>query len=218
MSRFLVGSISLATLALLAVAPSARADTVSVVEKFTGTATDIGVVRGAGQIGGVEYRFHGQFNHPGLDLSNSTFKWTEAFVEPGGSGELMHLLQGNGGPETDTPWPAAGISLTTTKGDPDEAKYETDGRFRPQIRIQVERDPVKGQTYDQWKFDVRLDRGLARVRPVNCVVESDGRSRTLMQISFTITNNSDPSVAPVVVSFTSKWECSQPDRYHMRSR
>jgi len=217
MSRFLVGSVSLATLALLAVAPSARADTVSDVTKFTGTATDIGVVRRAGQTGGVEYRFHGQFVHPSLDLSNSTFTWTQAFVEPGGSGELMHLLQGNGGPETDTPWPAGGISMTTTGGDPDDAKYETPGRFRPQIRIQVERDPIKGSPNDLWQFDVRLDRGLARVRPVNCVLESDGRTRTIMLISFTITDNNNPA-SPVVVSFTKKWECSQPDRYHMRSR
>src|SRR5262245_50267255 len=204
MSRLVVAFLSVAALALFNAVPVVYADQVTEVKKFTGTATDIGVVRGPGQIGGVEYRIHGEFRHPAMDLTHSTFVFKQAFVEPDspsgdGAGELMTLLQGPGGPETDKPWPSNGISMNANKGEPDEAKYDTPGRFRPQIRVHVERSPIVGSSNDRWKFDVRLDRGLARVRPNNCLEESDGRTRALITISFSITDNLNPG-NPLIVA------------------
>jgi hypothetical protein len=199
---------------LFAMVPVVHADLVTEVTKFKGTITDVGVVRGPGQTGGVEYRIRGDFTSPvDINLSNSTFTFEKFFVEPDGAGELMRASQGLGGPSTDPL--LAPITLATTQGDSDDAKYDTPGRFRPQIRVKVEKDEDDGEV--KLKFDVRLDRGMMRVRPILCALESDGRSRTLIAISFTITDKSNPA-HPVTVSFTKPWECSQPDRYHMRSR
>ena len=108
--------------------PGARADVITTVTKFNGTITDVGVVRGPGQIGGVEYRIKGYFEHPGpIDLSNSTLTIHQFFVEPDsspgagdGAGELMRQSQGFGGPETDPT--LAPIDIPLRSGDLDEAK------------------------------------------------------------------------------------------------
>jgi hypothetical protein len=198
---------------LLAVVPAVHADLVTDVTKFTGTITDVGVVRGPLQTGGVEYRIHGEFTSPvAINLNDSTFTIEKFFVEPDGAGELMRASQGPKGPETDPL--LAPITITTTQGDPDDTTYNSPGRFRPQIKAKVER-------YEdgdfQYKFDLRLDRGMMRTRPILCAEESDGRTRTLMLISFTITEKSSPGRS-LTVTFTKAWECTQPDRYHMRSR
>src|SRR5678810_279712 len=72
---FLRLSLGLATLACLAWLPAA-AHAVEIsddaVFDFKGTVTDIGVQRGPGQIGGIEYRIEGKFlTDVPLDLSNS---------------------------------------------------------------------------------------------------------------------------------------------------
>jgi hypothetical protein len=196
--------------------PAVHADLITEVTKFNGTVTDVGVVRGPGQIGGVEYRIKGKFTYTGpIDLTSSTFTLEQAFVEPDsapgagdGAGELMRQSQGLGGPETDPP--LVPITLLSNHGESDEAKYDTPGRFRPQIRVKVKNKE------GEFEFDVRLDRGLMRQRPKRCALESDGRTRTLITISFTIAD--DRGNPPLTVTTTNKWECSQPDRYHMRSR
>jgi hypothetical protein len=228
MTRLPLVSLSLAAITLFAVVPAVQADLVDGVDevtKFTGTVTDVGVVRGPGQTGGVEYRIHGEFTSPvEVILNNSTFTIDEFFFEPDGAkpgaGELMRASQGPGGPETDPLLKPCGLptpgdcTLAVSKGDPDDATFETPGRFRPQIKVKVERDEDKLLGF-KYKFDVRLDRGMMRTRPLLCAKESDGRTRTSIRISFTITDTNEHSL---IVSFTNKWECSQPDRYHMRSR
>jgi len=216
MSRLPIASFSLAAMTLFAMVPVVHADQVTTVTKFSGTATDVGVVRGPGQTGGVEYRIRGKFTYTGpIDLTSSTFTLEQAFVEPDsapgagdGAGELMRQSQGLGGPETDPP--LVPITLLSNHGDTDEAKYDTPSRFRPQIRVKVKNKE------GEFEFDVRLDRGLMRQRPKRCALESDGRTRTLITNSFTI--DDDAGNPPLTVTTTNKWECSQPDRYHMRAR
>jgi len=210
-------SLFLAAMTLFAVVPAVHADQVTDITKFNGTMTDVGVVRGPDQIGGVEYRIRGTFKYDGpLDLTNSTLTLVQAFVEPDsapgagdGAGELMRQSQGPGGPETDPP--LVPLLVLSTHAEPDEAKYETPGRFRPQIRVHVENQD------GEYEFDIRLDRGMMRQRPKRCILESDGRRRTLMTNSFILTDQNNPS-HPLTVTVTKKWECVQPDRYHMRSR
>jgi hypothetical protein len=65
------------------------------------------------------------------------------------------------------------------------------------------------------EFDGRLDRGMMRERTQRCTLESDGRTRTPITISFTI---NDGVNLPINALFTRKWECPQPERYHLRAR
>jgi hypothetical protein len=226
MTKLPLISLSFAALTLFAVVPAVHADLVTEVTKFTGTVTDVGVVRGPLQTGGVEYRIHGEFTSPlALDLRNSTFTIEQFFVEPNGAGELMRGSQGpkDKGPEGDPLLKPCGLPGTTectlaaSKGDPDDTTFDTPGRFRPQIKVKVERDEVDDSDLNRYKFDVRLDRGMMRTRPTLCREQSDGRTRTAILITFTIAEKSNPADS-VTVSFTKAWECSQPDRYHMRSR
>lgn len=213
MTRLPLVSLSLAAITFFAVVPAVRADLVTEITKFTGTVTDVGVVRGPGQIGGVEYRIHGEFTSPlEVTLNTSTLLIEKFFFEPDGAGELMRASQGPGGPETDPL--LAPITIISTLGDPDDVTFNTPGRFRPQIKAKIERDALIGGGFN-YKLEVRLDRGLIRTRPILCALESDGRTRTLMSVSFTIT---DLNARSLIVSFTKPWECTQPDRYHMRAR
>src|SRR5262245_63402846 len=83
-----------ATLASLVCLP-AVAGAVEIVEindvfDFKGTATDIGVQRGPGQIGGIEYRIEGKFETDvPLDLSKSTVTFHRFLDEEGGNGEMV---------------------------------------------------------------------------------------------------------------------------------
>jgi hypothetical protein len=218
MSRSSLASLSIVAMTAvlaLGLVPAARADLITTVTKFNGTITDVGVIRGPGQTGGVEYRIKGLFEYPGpIDLTLSTLTITQFFVEndsaPGagdGAGELMRQSQGFGDPSTD---PAlAPITIPLRKGEEDEAKYET-VRFRPQI---VSKFKTKDGTTVE--FDIRLDRGMMRERPQRCALESDGRRRTPITISFTL---NDAAAAPITVLFTRPWECPQEGRYHLRAR
>ena len=109
-----------------------------------------------------------------------------------------------------------------------EAKYETPGRFRPPMRVQIK------NKNGEYQFNVRLDRGLSpqvlpdavptallpadRQFPQLCGVDpadKSKRAKTDIRTSFTI---SDGVNEPVVLDFVKAWECSQPGRYHLRSR
>lgn len=222
MTRLPLVSLSFAAMTLFAVVPAVQADLVLDVTKFTGTITDVGVVRGPGQTGGVEYRIRGEFKSTvNIDLRNSTFTIEKFFAQHGSpTGELMRQSQGLGLPSTDPFLTLQERTLAVSQGDADDATYDSPGRFRPQIRVKVEKDEDDEDdgTFN-YKFDVRLDRGMMRVRPdpTLCFLESDKRIRTGIDIRFTITDKSD-TTHPMTVSFTKLWECSQPDRYHLRSR
>jgi hypothetical protein len=189
------------SLAVLSAPPPARAVDV---ESFKGSITDVGVQRGPGQIGGVEYRTQGTFLYAGpIDLSISTITFTEMFAEngPGGRGELMTT--------TDD---ASFLPISFPADDSsevDESKYESHS-FRPHIRMVVENDG------GEFEFKFKLDRGLMRTRPALCTFDPQTRKEyTFITFSFTITDGVNP---PLDVSTTNRWECTKPDRYHMRSR
>jgi hypothetical protein len=176
---------------------------------FKGTITDVGIQRGPGQIGGVEYRIEGEFVYAGpLDLSTSTITLNTLFRQVLANGGLSQEF-------LTTIDDAQLLPLTLGSDDSseaDNAKYETDGRFRPQIRIQVQ------YRRGAYQFNIRLDRGLMRKRPdaALCVVDpADKRPKTVMAQAFTIDDGTNP---PVDVVIKKPWECYQPDRYHMRAR
>jgi hypothetical protein len=242
---FLRLSLSFATLACLACLPAA-ASAVEIrdddVFDFKGTVTDVGVQRGPGQIGGIEYRIEGKFDYNGpLDLSKSTITFHNLFdeSEKGGNGEMV--LTTDNAPLV-CPDPPDGcvlvkpgeVSLPTlvsaSSSKKIEAKYET-FRFRPPMRVQIK------NKNGEYQFNVRLDRGtspqvcLKNVEPCDahllpadrqfpklCGVDPADKSKrvkTDIRTSFTI---SDGVHEPVVLDFVKAWECSQPGRYHLRAR
>jgi hypothetical protein len=235
--RHALGFATLACLACLPAAASAEINAVVIDEVFAfkGTATDIGVQRGPGQIGGIEYRVEGKFKYPGpLDLSKSTVTFHHLLDETGGNGEMV-LTTDN----ADLVCPVEdlgdctlsdGLSLAplhpSSSSKPIEGKYESPARFRPQVRVQIKR---KG---DEFQFNVRLDRGLSpqvgppagnaapdiafpsdRQFPQLCFGDGN-RKTTDIRTAFTIFD----TVNEVKVDFEKAWECSTPGRYHLRSR
>jgi hypothetical protein len=234
---FLRRALGLATLACLACLPAAAsAIEINDVFAFKGTTTDIGVQRGPGQIGGIEYRIEGKFEYDGpLDLTRSTVTFHHFLDEhlPGGNGEMV-LTTDNADlvcpePPGDCVATLAPL-LSSSSSKRVEAKYETPGRFRPPMRVQIKN---KAGVY---QFNVRLDRGtspqvcLPNVAPCDahllppdrqfpklCGVDpldKSTRATTDIRTSFTISDG----VNEVVLDFVKAWECSQPGRYHLRSR
>jgi hypothetical protein len=174
--------------------------------KFKGSITDVGVQRGPGQVGGVEFRIEGRFFYDGpIDLSSSTLVLHQLFDEEGagGGGELMRM--------TDDANFLPFTMVTSSSSEFDEAKYESPSQFRPQMRMQIENDE------GEWEFKLKLDRGLMRVRPSLCVFDPDTRkSYTFLTHSFTITDAAGNP--PLDMSITQRWECVKEGRYHMRTR
>jgi hypothetical protein len=209
---------------------------ISDIFNFKGTVTDIGVQRGAGQIGGIEYRIEGKFEYAGpLDLTRSTLTFHNLFDEylEGGNGEMVLTIDNA---DLICPEPAGDCVLIPDVSMPTlissksskriEAKYETPGRFRPPVRVQIK------NKNGEYQFNVRLDRGLSpqvlpthpapfpadRQFPRLCGVDPEDktkRAKTDIRSRFTI---DDGVNAPVVLDFVKAWECSQPGRYHLRSR
>jgi len=235
--RFAVG---LATLACVACLPAgASAVEINDVFEFKGTVTDIGVQRGPGQVGGIEYRIQGKFEYDGkLDLTKSTVTFHNMFDEylPGGNGEMV-LITDNAAlvcpleAAAGTCVPALAPLVSSTSSKSDEAKYETPSRFRPPMRVQIK------NTNNVYQFNVRLDRGTspqvclknvepcdAHLLPANrqfphlCAVDPASKNKhplTKIRISFTI---DDGVNEPVRLDFAKDWECDPPGRYHLRSR
>ena len=229
MTRALPGRARLTVGALFAMAclpAAASAVEINDVFNFKGTVTDIGVQRGPGQIGGIEYRIEGKFDYDGpLDLSKSTITFHNLFDEylPGGTGEMVLTTDNT---DLVCPVPPNGCVpelaplLSSSSSKPAEAKYETPGRYRPPMRVQIKN---KNGVY---QFNVRLDRGLSpqvppgdpRQFPQLCAVDPLGKTKrplTEIRHSFTIEDGKNP---PVTLDFTKDWECDQPGRYHLRSR
>lgn len=177
------------------------------VTEFHGTATDIGIQRGPGQTGGVEFRVSGTFVYPGatnLGAVTARFDYLHAELGPGGRGELLKTVD-----------EAALLPITLVtrpRSEPNEAVYETPGRFRPQFRFSVKNRFPKSGIFE---FALRVDRALARKQPNLCTfTPTDGRDRTNMTISFTLDDGVNP---PLVVTTTQSWECNL-DGFQMRAR
>jgi hypothetical protein len=171
---------------------------------FKGSITDVGIQRGPGQVGGVEFRIEGEFSYDGpIDLSRSTLVLHELFVEEGGAGELMTMMDDAG---------FLPFSLITrSSSEPDEAKYGSPSRFRPQMRMQIENNQ------GEWEFKFKLDRGLMRRIPQRCTVDPvTRRSYTFITHSFSLSDGANPEL---VVRTTRRWECvNNLQGYQMRSR
>jgi hypothetical protein len=234
---FLRLALAFATLTCLACLPvAAGAVEINDIFAFKGTATDIGVQRGPGQIGGIEYRIEGKFDYDGpLDLTRSTVTFHHFLDEhlPGGNGEML-LTTDNADLVCPEPNPGDCVAtlaplLSSSSSKPNEGKYET-FRFRPPMRVQIKN---KAGVY---QFNVRLDRGTSpqvllpggptdahllpadRQFPKLCGVDPADKSKratTDIRTGFTI---DDGVNEPVVLDFVKAWECSQPGRYHLRSR
>jgi hypothetical protein len=237
---FLRLALGFATLACLACLPAgASAVEIDQVFEFKGTVTDIGVQRGPGQVGGIEYRIEGKFEYDGkLDLTKSTVTFHNMFDEylPGGNGEMV-LITDNAAlvcpleAAAGTCVPALAPLVSAKSSKSVEAKYETPSRFRPPMRVQIK------NTNGEYQFNVRLDRGtspqvcLKNVEPCDkhllpperqfphlCAVDPASKNKrplTEIRISFTI---SDGVNEPVRLDFAKDWECDPPGRYHLRSR
>ena len=232
MTRALPARRRLAVGALLAVTclpATAGAVEINDVVGFKGTVTDIGVQRGPGQIGGIEYRIEGKFEYDGpLDLTKSTITFHIPFDEylPGGNGEMVLTTDNADLVCPDPPGgcvPLLAPLLSSSSSGPTEAKYETPGRFRPPMRVQL-----RNKGGGVYKFNVRLDRGLSpqvppgdpdhRQFPRLCAIDPlslSTRPTTKIRHSFTI---SDGKNEPVTLDFSKDWECDPPGRYHLRAR
>src|SRR5262245_51604847 len=149
----------LAIAVLLTTAGSAAATDV-VFTKFKGSITDVGVQRGPGQVGGVEFRIEGTFLYDGqIDFSRAVVTFIAMMREEGrgGFGELMRTVD-----------MAPFLPLATAPDDanePDDGLYET-ANFRPRLRLNIER---RNREDPEIEFKLKVDRALARERPRLCV-------------------------------------------------
>lgn len=171
------------------------------VTRFSGHITDVGIQRGPGQVGGVEFRIRGRIViDQDLDLGASVVTLERLFVElgPGGAGELMTMMD-------DVPF--LPYELLPKRGDHDKVLYDTPN-FRPQIRLQIWRTD-----HGFIEFRLKLDRGLMRRRPQLCTPDPK-LSTTDMTHTFTIDDGVNP---PVHVSTVQPWECNPKDT-NLRSR
>jgi hypothetical protein len=183
---------------VLLVAPATAAATE--VTRFSGHITDVGIQRGPGQVGGVEYRIRGSFAlDPAINLGASIVTLEMLFAElgVGGAGELVTMMDD----ASFLPY-----ELIPKSGTPDKVLYDTPD-FRPQIRMQIWRSRDGGE------FRIKLDRALMRRVPQLCT--NDPRlSTTDMTHAFTVDDGTNP---PVLVETTQPWECNPKDN-NMRAR
>ncbi|HZP39982.1 MAG TPA: PKD domain-containing protein [Candidatus Binatia bacterium] len=171
---------------------------------FSGSITDVGVQRGPGQVGGVEFRIRGKFalDHP-LDLSRATVVLEELFVDDaeGGLGELMTTVDD---------MPTVPLELVARAGDPDNNVFDQPGNYRPHVRLQIQ------ERKGAFEFRLKLDRGLMRRRPRVCEENTDASNLPDTPISQRISID-DGVNPPVDLAITRLWTCTKPGRYHMRS-
>jgi hypothetical protein len=195
--------VALATSALTTLTGAAPAPALDLTY-FKGSITDVGVQRGPGQVGGVEFRVEGEFTYLGaMDLSKATLTLDRLFDESaaGGGQELMKTI------DDASFLPFFGM-VRSRSSKTDEGKWES-GRFRPQMRMQIENND------GEWEFKFKLDRGLMRERPSLCVFDPVTR-KEYTSITFGFTLDDGTNVLPIET--TRVWECVKEGRYHMRSR
>jgi hypothetical protein len=190
---------------LLSLAASPSQAAVEVTD-FNGSITDVGVQRGPGQVGGVEFRIRGELalDQP-LDLSRAVVRLQHLFFEDGAGGASELIKTIDDADVVPLVLPARDNARETN------AVFESPPGYRPHIRLQVQ---VRRGVVD---FRLKLDRGLTRQRPALCADDPLGRDlpTTLMTHAFSI---EDGVNAPLDVVTVQRWECTKPDRYHMRSR
>ena len=239
---FLRHALGFATLACLACLPAAAsAVEINDIFAFKGTATDIGVQRGPGQIGGIEYRIEGKFDYDGpLDLTRSTVTFHHFLDEhlPGGNGEMV-LTTDNADlvcPEPQSPadscwrrWPLSSLRAAARGSRPSTRRRAGSGRrcacrsrTRPgstsstsgSIAAPRRRSACPNAGALRRAPPFPADRQFPKLCGVDPLDKSK-RATTDIRTSFTI---SDGVNEPVVLDFVKAWECSQPGRYHLRSR
>ena len=185
---------------LAAVLSPVAAGAVEVI-RFNGSATDIGIQRGPGQVGGVEYRIRGEFDYDGpLDLSTSVATWQSLLAEvgAGGAGELIKTIDDA---------PVVPLLVPRKRATANDALYETQ-RYRPQVRFQLRR---RGTHYE---FRLKLDRGLARTVPHLCTGDPAGQTSSFLH-QFSI----DDGVNPVLdVATVQIWSCSNLEGFQLKAR
>jgi hypothetical protein len=171
------------------------------VTRFNGSATDIGIQRGPGQVGGVEYRIRGEFDYDGpLDLTTSVATWDSLLAEvgSGGAGELIKTIDDA---------PVVPIVLARKRAGANDALYETQ-RYRPQMRFQLRR---RGTHYE---FRLKLDRGLARTVPHLCSGDPAGQKSSFLH-HFTIDDGVNPALDVATVQI---WDCSNLEGFQLKAR
>jgi hypothetical protein len=171
------------------------------VTRFNGSATDIGIQRGPGQVGGVEYRIRGEFDFDGpLDLTTSFATWDSLLAEigEGGAGELI---------KTTDDAPVVPIGVQRRRAGANDALYETQ-RYRPQMRFQLRR---RGTHYE---FRLKLDRGLARTVPHLCTGDPAGQKSSFLH-HFAIDDGVNPTLDVATVQV---WDCSNLEGFQLKAR
>ncbi|HZR83039.1 MAG TPA: PKD domain-containing protein [Candidatus Binatia bacterium] len=188
--------------AALALLSATAAFAVDGVQRFDGSATDIGIQREPGGTGGVEYRIRGEFDYDGaIDLGSSTVTLESLLEEvgEGGAGELIKRI--DDAPVVPLVIPARREATT------DRAVFETK-RYRPQIRLQLRR------TGNHFEFRLKLDRGLARTVPANCTGDPPGQ-RSLFRHHFVFDDGVNP---PLDVVHLQEWDCSNLEGFQLKAK
>lgn len=202
-SRRRIALLTLVGLAMAGAWPAAASEVVFT--KFKGSITDVGVLRGPGQIGGVEFRIEGTFLYDGqVDFSRAVVTFIAMMLEEGagGGGELMRTVD-----------MAHFLPLAVPPDDsnePEDGLYETPN-LRPRFRLNIERRNPEDQEIE---FKLKVDRALARERPRLCVGSHPDKRTTHLTHTFTFDDGVNP---PLRVSTVQTWVCTKPDRYHMRT-
>lgn len=172
------------------------------VQRFDGSATDIGIQREPGGTGGVEYRIRGEFEYAGeIDLSHATVTWLSILEEigEGAAGELMKTIDD----AAVVPLVIAARSHSTH----DKAVFET-RRYRPQTRFQVR------QKLGHWEFRLKIDRGLARQVPALCTGDPAGQ-KSLFRHRFVFDDGVNP---PLEVVHQQLWDCSNLEGFQLKAK
>jgi hypothetical protein len=192
-----MGGVAMVALAL-GIAPASAVE----VRRFNGSATDIGVQREPGGVGGVEYRIRGDFDYEGtLDLSRAEVIWESLLEEvgPGAAGELITT--------TDD---AAVVPLLVPRRTvrPNEVIFETQD-YRPQVRFQFRRNKAS-----RYEFRLKLDRGLSRTVPALCTGDPP-KQKSNFRHRFLIDDGVNP---PLEVSTIQEWDCSNLEGFQLKAR
>jgi len=197
-----VPALLLAVLATVALARASHAGLVELVERFDGSATDIGIQREPGGTGGVEYRIRGEFDYAGpIDFSRATVTWLSILEEvgDGAAGELIKTV--DDAPVVPLVIPARSHSTH------DKAVFET-RRYRPQTRLQVR------QKNGRFEFRLKIDRGLARSVPALCTGDPAGQ-QSLFRHRFVF---DDGMSAPLEVVHLQRWDCSNLEGFQLKAK
>lgn len=202
LQRRSVSTLLLAALSVLALPAASQAGVVEFIERFDGSATDIGIQREPGGTGGVEFRIRGEFDYAGeIDLSRArvTLLSILAEVGDGAAGELMKTVD-------DAPVVPLVIAARSHSTH-DKAVFET-RRYRPQTRLQIR------QKNGRFEFRLKIDRGLARTVPALCTGDPAGQ-KSLFRHHLVF---EDGMGAPLEVVHLQRWDCSNLEGFQLKAK